>query len=209
MGLMDCYMFNTIMKWNDRKMSDNMKTVSGNTRISGKAAKSALFALIGGAAALILDQVTKYMAVEHLMSQPPFEIISGVFELRYLENRGAAFGMMQNRQYLFVVGASIVMVILIFLYHRMPYTKRYTPLRFCAVLLWAGAAGNAIDRIRLGYVIDFFYFKLIDFPIFNVADCYVVVACFLFAFLILFYYREDDDFDFLSRKKKEGKIKES
>ena len=95
--------------------------------------------------------------------QPPFEIISGVFELRYLENRGAAFGMMQNRQYLFVVGASIVMVILIFLYHRMPYTKRYTPLRFCAVLLWAGAAGNAIDRLRLGYVIDFFYFKLIDF----------------------------------------------
>lgn len=190
-------------------MSDNMKTVSGNTGISGKAAKSSLFALIGAAAALILDQVTKYMAVEHLMSQPPFEIISGVFELRYLENRGAAFGMMQNRQYLFVVGASIIMVILIFLYHRMPYTKRYTPLRFCAVLLWAGAAGNAIDRLRLGYVIDFFYFKLIDFPIFNVADCYVVVACFLFAFLILFYYREDDDFDFLSRKKKEGKIKES
>ena len=68
MGLMDCYMFNTIMKWNDRKMSDNMKTVSGNAGISGKAAKSALFALIGAAAALILDQVTKYMAVEHLMS---------------------------------------------------------------------------------------------------------------------------------------------
>ena len=200
MGLMDCYMFNTIMKWNDRKMSDNMKTVSGNAGISGKAAKSALFALIGAAAALILDQVTKYMAVEHLMSQPPFEIISGVFELRYLENRGAAFGMMQNRQYLFVVGASIVMVILIFLYHRMPYTKRYTPLRFCAVLLWAGAAGNAIDRLRLGYVIDFFYFKLIDFPIFNVADIYVSVGTAALAVLILFYYK-DSDLEELMKKK--------
>lgn len=63
------------------------------------------------------------------------------------------------------------------------------------------AVGNLIDRVRLNYVIDFFYFKLIDFPIFNVADCYVVVACIIFAFLILFYYKEDSDFDFLRKQK--------
>lgn len=187
-------------------MTDHMEKSSGRSGNSKKAVKSAVYALIGAAAALIVDQVTKYMAVKYLMSQPPFEVISGVFELHYLENRGAAFGMMQNMQYFFVAGAVLIMAVLLVLYHRMPYTRRYTPLRFCAVLLWAGAAGNAIDRLRLGYVVDFFYFKLIDFPIFNVADCYVVVACVLFALLILFYYRRDDDFAFLG-KRKDGKEK--
>ena len=84
---------------------------------------------------------------------------------------------------------------------RIPYTKKYMPLRICSILLIAGAVGNLIDRVRLNYVIDFFYFKLIDFPIFNVADCYVVVACIIFAFLILFYYKEDSDFDFLRKQK--------
>ena len=79
--------------------------------------------------------------------------------------------------------------------------KKYMPLRICSILLIAGAVGNLIDRVRLNYVIDFFYFKLIDFPIFNVADCYVVVACIIFAFLILFYYKEDSDFDFLRKQK--------
>lgn len=55
-----------------------------------------------------------------------------------------------------------------------------------------------IDRLKLNYVVDFFYFDLIDFPIFNVADCYVVVACIAFVFLILFYYKEDDDFAWIS-----------
>ena len=74
----------------------------------------------------------------------------------------------------------------------MPHTRRYYLLRICAVLVCAGAFGNLIDRIRLNYVVDFFYFELIDFPIFNVADCYVVVACILFAFSILFYYKEEE-----------------
>lgn len=58
-----------------------------------------------------------------------------------------------------------------------------------------------IDRLRLNYVIDFFYFNLIDFPIFNVADCYVVCACIAFVLLILFYYKEEDDFYFLKGHK--------
>ena len=65
-------------------------------------------------------------------------------------------------------------------------------MRICAVLICAGAVGNLIDRIRFQYVVDFFYFSLIDFPIFNVADCYAVVACFLFGYLILFFYKEEE-----------------
>ena len=66
-----------------------------------------------------------------------------------------------------------------------------------------------IDRLRLNYVIDFLYFKLIDFPIFNVADCYVVISCISFVLLISFYYRDDSDFDFLKSGKKNGTQDES
>lgn len=162
---------------------------------------TALFSLIGFAAAIVLDQLTKYLAVAFLKDQPQKVLISGVFELQYLENRGAAFGMLQNRQFVFVAGAAVICIAAVYVFSRMPVSRRYIPLRICTVLLCAGAIGNMIDRIRLNYVVDFFYFRLIDFPIFNVADCYVVIACFFFAFLILFYYKEDDDFRFLQRKK--------
>lgn len=163
--------------------------------------KQYIIALLGIAVTVFIDQITKYLAVLYLKGKPAKVIIDGVFELQYLENRGAAFGMMQNMQYVFVAGAVVICIIILYLYIRMPYTFRYLPLRICAVLLCAGAIGNMIDRIRLNYVIDFFYFSLIDFPIFNVADCYVVIACIAFALLILFYYRDENDFNFLSRKK--------
>ena len=73
--------------------------------------------------------------------------------------------------------------------------KRY----FLLVLIFSGAIGNMIDRIRLSYVVDFFYFVLIDFPIFNMADIYVSVACVLLAVLLLFVYK-DEDLEFISLK---------
>ena len=73
-------------------------------------------------------------------------------------------------------------------------TRRFLYLRVIAVLFLSGAVGNAIDRMMNGYVIDFFYFSLIDFPIFNVADIYVAVSTILLIVLMLFYYK-DEDFD--------------
>ena len=67
-----------------------------------------------------------------------------------------------------------------------------TGVQTCALPICAGAVGNLIDRIRYQYVVDFFYFSLIDFPIFNVAACYAVIACILFAYLILFFYKEEE-----------------
>lgn len=141
---------------------------------------------------IALDQITKWMAVLHLKDQSPFTIWDGVFKLEYLENRGAAFGLMQDRQILFAIGALFIVGMVAFFYKKMPHTSRFYILRICSVLICAGAIGNLIDRIRLNYVVDFLYFELIDFPIFNVADCYVVVACFLFAFSIFFYYKEEE-----------------
>lgn len=162
--------------------------------------KSYLFAAIGFLLTLALDQWTKYLASTILRRLESFSLISGVFELRYLENRGAAFGIMQNRQIVFVVGGIIILAVILYLYQKMPFTPHYRPLRICAVLLASGAVGNMIDRVKLDYVVDFFYFRLIDFPIFNVADCYVVIACILFVVLILFYYKDDNDFEFLNFK---------
>ena len=166
-----------------------------------RTAFSCAAALIGFFAALFLDQLTKNLAAAYLKDQPPCVILEGVFELRYLENRGAAFGMMQDMQMVFVAGAVLITALAAYLYVKFPLKRRFIPLRICAVLLCAGAVGNMIDRLKLDYVVDFFYFRLIDFPIFNVADCYVVVSCALFVILILFFYK-DEDFAFLGRKKK-------
>ena len=80
----------------------------------------------------------------------------------------------------------------------------YTLLHIIASVLTAGALGNFIDRLRLGYVVDFFYFSLINFPVFNVADIFVVISFIGIAVSILFIYK-DDEFEFLSIRKKESK----
>ena len=97
---------------------------------------------------------------------------------------------------------AIFLAAAVWVYMRLPKIKRYMPLHITAVVLVSGALGNLIDRIRLGYVVDFFYFSLIDFPIFNVADIYVVLSFVSLMICILFVYREED-FSFQSRRGQE------
>ena len=165
--------------------------------------KKYLSAIIGAFVLIFIDQYTKILALTHLKDQDPFVIWDGVFELCYLENRGAAFGILQNQQIFFLIMTAIVLVAIIFLYKRTPNTRRYLPLRLTAVFITAGAIGNMIDRIFRGYVVDFFYFSLIDFPIFNVADIYVTVTFFLLAVLLLFYYKDSELEIYSFRKKKQ------
>lgn len=160
------------------------------------------FAILSFIILIVFDQWTKYLAVEHLMNKEPFIIIDGVFQLRYLENRGAAFGMMQGQQTFFLITGIIAVIVLAYVYFKMPWEKRFLPLRAVAMFIAGGAVGNMIDRVALGYVVDFFYFELIDFPIFNVADIYVTCATIVLALLILFYYKEEE-LDCLFPKKKE------
>ena len=160
------------------------------------------FALISFILLILFDQWTKSLAVANLMNQEPFVIMKDVFQLRYLENRGAAFGMMQGQQTFFVISALIAVVVITYVYFKLPWEKRFHPLRAVVLFIAAGAVGNLIDRLILGYVVDFFYFELIDFPIFNVADIYVTCATVILALLILFYYKEDE-LDCLFPMKKE------
>lgn len=156
--------------------------------------------LIGTVILTLFDQWTKQLAVVHLANKNPVVLIPGVFELRYLENRGAAFGIMQNKIWIFAILTIIYLCAAVWIFFKIPRVKRYRMLHIIAVILTAGALGNFIDRIRLGYVVDFFYFSLIDFPIFNVADIFVVISFILLAICVLFVYK-DDDFAFLNVKK--------
>ena len=151
-----------------------------------------LSALLAVCLLVVLDQFTKYLAVLKLKDQAPYMMIPGVFQLRYLENRGSAFGMMQNRQVFLLVVTVLFLALLIWFFLRLPETKKFRPLKVILVFVLSGAVGNMIDRVRLRYVIDFFYFELIDFPIFNVADIYITVSGILFFILFLFYYKEED-----------------
>ena len=141
---------------------------------------------------VLLDQITKHLVVLHLKDRSAYVLIKDVFQLEYLENRGAAFGVLQNQRIFFYISVLLITIAVIWFYHKVPIEHKYLPLRICAVLILSGAFGNCIDRIRLNYVVDFLYFKLINFPIFNVADIYVTVAAFLLVILILIYYKEDD-----------------
>lgn len=161
----------------------------------------------GGAFLVILlvalDQITKHLAVLHLKNQENFILIKGIMELEYLENHGAAFGILQNQQTLFLILFFVFLVAVGYAYVRMPKKKRYAALHLIALFIIAGGIGNQIDRILYGYVIDFFYFSLIDFPIFNVADIYVTVSIFLLILFILFYYK-DEDFELIFHKNRNG-----
>ena len=141
---------------------------------------------------IIADQLTKLWALADLRGSEGIPVISGVFELQYLENRGAAFGILQDKQILFLLITVAVAVLLTYISIRIPEERKYTPLRICYVLLMAGAFGNLIDRVARGYVVDFFYFKVINFPIFNVADIYVTTATAALLLLLCFFYKEED-----------------
>lgn len=162
--------------------------------------KQGIKAFIGCLLLVVLDQFTKVLALQNLKGQEPITIIPDVFQLLYVENRGAAFGILQNKQWVFLIITAIVLVALIWALPRMSRERHFLPLRLCLCFIGAGAVGNMIDRIFRGYVVDFFYFKLIDFPVFNVADIYVTTSAIVLIFLIVFLYKEED-FDRLFSKK--------
>lgn len=157
--------------------------------------------LLGMCALVALDQYTKYLAVIHLKDKPAYIIINGVLELNYLENKGAAFGMLQNQKAFFIFVAVVVLSVIGYVLLKTPDNKKYRILHILLSLIAAGAIGNMIDRIRLNYVVDFIYFVLINFPIFNVADIYVTVSTAALVILLLFVYKEND-LSFISFKQK-------
>ena len=148
---------------------------------------------------LAFDQFTKYLAIVRLKNQPAYVLIDGVLELQYLENRGSAFGMLQNQKFFILFIGIIFLMVLLFVLLKLPEHKKYCILHIALTAVIAGGVGNMIDRFRLDYVVDFISFVLINYPIFNVADIYVVVATIGLFVLFLFVYSEKD-LEFLNFK---------
>lgn len=154
-----------------------------------------------------IDQFTKYFAIINLKDKPAIPLIPDVLELNYLENRGAAFGLLQNQKFLFLFIGIIILGVILYVIIKIPPKSKYRIANILLVMIAAGAVGNMIDRIRLDYVVDFISFVLINFPIFNIADIYVTVAMIGTFIMILFVYKEED-LSFLSfNQKKYREIK--
>lgn len=157
--------------------------------------------LIGIILLIAVDQLTKYLAVQQLKDKPAYIILDGILELNYLENKGAAFGMLQNQKVFFIFVAIVILSVIAYVLFKTPDHKKYRALHILLSLIAAGAIGNMIDRIRLDYVVDFIYIVLINFPIFNVADIYVTFATAILVLMLLFVYKEQD-LNFISFKQK-------
>ena len=157
-----------------------------------KKAKMLFFDVILTFILLGLDQITKYYAIIKLKGNSAFVIIKDVLEFNYLENRGSAFGMLQNQKvFILFVGIVFMAVVLYFLF-KLPDDKKFTCVHICLTGIIAGGIGNMIDRIRFDFVVDFISFVLIQFPIFNVADCYIVVSVIVLFIMFVFVYKEQD-----------------
>ena len=154
------------------------------------------------------DQWTKVLAYRHLGGKEDIILIEGVFQLHYLENRGAAFSMFQDARLLFVLANIVMMSMILYVLIKVPAGKRYVMWHICLTLIGAGGIGNLIDRLRFAYVVDFLYFSLIDFPVFNVADICVTVGVALLVIFILFVWKEEDlKFMDLKIRKEEKSVK--
>lgn len=138
------------------------------------------------------DQASKYLAAVRLAGTSGISVIDGVFQLFYLENRGAAFGMLSDRQGFFIAVAALMCAAAAYVYWRLPLSRHFHFMRAICILIISGSVGNMIDRLLRGYVIDFLYFSLIDFPVFNVADCYICIGAALAILSVFTVYRNDE-----------------
>jgi len=133
---------------------------------------------------LILDRVSKWLTVQYIKPIGTYPVIKDVFHFTYVENRGAAWGIMQNGRWIFV-GVTVVVCIAIVVF--LIREKNMTPLlRVSLSILLGGAIGNLIDRVLYGYVVDMIHVKFIDYPVFNIADSATVIGTILLAWYILF-----------------------
>lgn len=138
-------------------------------------------------ALIVIDQISKYLALNNLVNIGSIPIIENIFHLTYVENRGAAFGMFQNNQIVFIIVAVVASIVGLYYI----YKKKLNLLgNISIVLIISGAIGNLIDRVRLGFVVDYFDFRFIWDYVFNVADIFVVVGTILLCIYIIVFEKD-------------------
>lgn len=132
---------------------------------------------------VIADQVVKMWTVNNFSLHEGMEFMKGIVSILYVRNTGAAWGMFEGKMFFFYLITAVAVGTLLYLMFKEKGKSKLLLTAYSLIL--AGAVGNFIDRIRLGYVVDMFKFEFIDFPIFNVADiCLTIGVIFLFYYVI-------------------------
>ncbi|MCD8355921.1 MAG: signal peptidase II [Clostridia bacterium] len=152
---------------------------------------SIVMAILAVIVMVLIDQVVKYWAVTMLASIGSIPLIPGVLQLTYVENRGAAFSILENQIWLFVV---LALAILCGIAYVLRTNRIQAPLgKIALLIISAGAVGNVIDRVINHYVVDMIEVIFITFPVFNIADIYVCVGVALFAVYYLFIHKDTEE----------------
>ena len=145
----------------------------------------ALFAVL----AVVADQITKYLTVANIELGGALPAIPGLFDFTYVQNTGAAWSSFEGQHWLFalIFVAFAAFLVWDFSKKRMGFQPFE---QWCLVAVFAGGLGNMIDRLRLGYVVDMIRLQFMDFPVFNVADCFISCGCIALLFHLLFFNKE-------------------
>ena len=148
-----------------------------------------LFMTIFALGVVAVDQFTKYLTVANISLHGHLDFIPGFLGLTYVQNTGAAFSSFEGQQWLFAVIFGVFTIAIIWEYRKntMNFNKFE---RWCIAAIYAGGLGNMIDRIRLGYVVDMIRTEFMDFPVFNVADCFITCGCFALVISLIFFNKE-------------------
>ena len=148
-----------------------------------------IFMGIFALAIVAADQITKLLVISGIPLKTSVDAIPGLFHLTYVQNTGAAFSSLQGMQWLFLLVFILFTVAIIweFSKKRWPFTNLE---RWCIAAIYAGGLGNMIDRLRLGYVVDMIEVEFMNFPVFNVADCFITCGVILLFVHLLFFNRD-------------------
>lgn len=142
-----------------------------------------MYSIIIIAAVIALDQFVKYQIIEKIMPYARLEIIKDFFYITYVENYGIAFGLFKNNTLTHIISTSIILLIMCCFLFR--HHKKNIAVTICLSLIIGGAVGNLIDRIKLGYVVDYIHFIIFP-PVFNIADAAIVCGAILLSILLIF-----------------------
>ncbi len=134
---------------------------------------------------VLVDQAAKWIVVGTMELHESIVLIDGFFSFTHIQNRGAAWGMFSGQRWIFIVVTAIALIVLPLILYQ--YRKLHVLFGVSMSLIIGGAAGNMIDRVFLGYVVDFLEFTFIDFPVFNIADVCIVVGAIIMMIYVLFF----------------------
>lgn len=145
-----------------------------------------LYMALFAAGIVAVDQITKFLTVAHIGLYQHVEMLPGVLGLTYVQNTGAAFSSFEGMQWLFALIFLAFTGLILWEYFKKP--QPFTRLeRWCIAAIYGGGLGNMIDRLRYGYVVDMIKTEFMEFPVFNVADCFITCGCIMLLVHLVFF----------------------